>query len=234
MAYLLTYPQAKVPLALQQQLAPQQPVYYPLRQLVPRRLTATEQQLLQTSDILVLTSPFGVHCYLQQLRQLNPQATVAVLSPKMAQQLRQAGVTVPLIVAQTAQQQQLYQQLRQQAAAQKVCWLQGNHHVARQLCPSWRQVTIYTNQWPLTAQQQAQAALQAYHFQRVLVTSPLNLRRLLALKTSLPTAFHNSTYYTLGPRTAEIGRQAGLTMVPPPVQQNVLAQMIQLMLQPLI
>jgi uroporphyrinogen-III synthase len=229
MAYLLTYPQANVPVALQQQLAPFQPVYYPLRQLTPRPLTTTEQQLIQTSDWLVLTSPFGIQCYLQQFRQLNPQAALAVLSPKMAQQLRQAGVTTPIMVAAIAKQHQLFQQLKQQVPTQKVCWLQGNHHVAQTLLPAWRQVVIYTNQWPERAQQQARLAFKPLQFQRVLVTSPLNLRRLLVLKQSLPQTFHHSTYYTLGPSTAKLGRQAGLTMVQPPVQQNVLAQMIQFM-----
>lgn len=229
MAYLLTYPQAKVPVALQQQLAPFQPVYYPLRQLTPRALTATEQQLIQTSDVLALTSPFGIQCYLQQLRPLNPQAALAVLSPKMAQQLRQAGVSVPIIVAPAAQQRQLFQQLQQQVPTQQVCWLQGNHHTTQALPPAWHRVTIYTNQWPETAQQQAQATFKDLQFQKVLVTSPLNLRRLLALKPALPTTFQNSTYYTLGPSTAQLGRQAGLTVIQPPVQQNVLAQMIQLM-----
>ncbi|KRK34660.1 uroporphyrinogen-III synthase [Loigolactobacillus bifermentans] len=229
MAYLLTYPQANVPVALQQQLAPFQPVYYPLRQLTPRPLTAAEQRLIRTSECLVLTSPFGIQCYLQQLQSLNPTAALAVLSPKMAHRLRQAEVSVPIKVAPAAQQRQLYQYLRQQIPTQRVCWLQGDHHPTQPLPPAWHQVTIYTNQWPEKAQQQAQATFKSLQFQKVLVTSPLNLRRLLALKQALPNTFQTSTYYTLGPSTAVLGRQAGLTMVQPPVQQNVLAQMIQLM-----
>jgi uroporphyrinogen-III synthase len=229
MAYLLTYPQANVPVALQQQLAPFQPVYYPLRQLTPRPLTAAEQRLIRTSECLVLTSPFGIQCYLQQLKSLNPTAALAVLSPKMAHRLRQAEVSVPIKVAPAAQQRQLYQYLRQQIPTQRVCWLQGDHHPTQPLPPAWHQVTIYTNQWPKSAQQQAQVTFSTLQFQRILVTSPLNLRRLLVLKQALPNTFLNSQYYTLGPSTAKLGQQAGLTMVSPPVQQNVLAQMIQLM-----
>lgn len=230
MGFLITYPQEKVAPDLQAQLAAVAPTQYvPLRHLTPVTLAATDEHLIATSDVLVLTSPFALTVYLDRLRDLAPLATVAVLSQKMATKLTQAGIQ-RFIVAPQENQASLQCVLQDYPTGTIMTWLRGNLTVAHAMnqLPKLQMVQVYQNTWS-KAQTQLVADQLTAPITRILVTSPASFQRLQQVKQLVPAKFGQITYYVLGKSTLEIIRDTHQSVIGPTQMKAVLRQMLQKM-----
>ncbi|GAA3601114.1 hypothetical protein GCM10022296_00590 [Secundilactobacillus similis DSM 23365 = JCM 2765] len=230
MGFLVTYPQEKVAPDLQAQLAAMGPTQYlPLRHLTSVTLTAPDEHLIATSDVLVLTSPFALTVYLGHLRNLAPQATVAVLSQKMATKLTNAGVQ-RLVVAPQENQASLQRVLQDYPGGTIMTWLRGNLTVAHAMdqLPKLQMVQVYQNTWS-KAQTQLVADQLAAPITRILVTSPASFQRLQQVIQLVPAKFGQITYYVLGKSTLEIIRDTHQSVIGPTQMKAVLRQMLQKM-----
>lgn len=204
MAYLITYPKHNVASDLQAQLAAKaETIYLPLGHFQPVQLTAADVSLIKQSQFLILTSPVAVNLYLNRLKSLNPNATLLVISPKMANILKAGGIR-DVRVAEEENGRSLAKCVTSEMAV-KTCLLRGDKSAIQQFLPkSVSQVMIYENYWD---QQLADAAIQQLHghrFTRVLVTSPSSFERLTEIAKRIPECFSDVTYYMLGRTTAKV------------------------------
>lgn len=226
MAFLITYAEQHVAADLRQKLASTSPtIYLPLKRIRPVALTTAEIATIRCCHYVILTSPAAVDLYLAKYRSLNPEAIPLVLSQKMAEKLRVAGVK--MVWSATAENAGSLADLITPTIENEACLLRGDCSVISQLLSATiDQVIIYKNEWDQVSQQVAIARLTGQIFTKVLVTSPSSYDRLAAIIKQLPTAFANVTFYTLGETTAKaIPTQNVIVAKGPGVLQDAILKM---------
>lgn len=231
MSFLVTYPQERVAPDLQAQLAAAAPTQYvPLRHLAPVVLTSADEQLIANSDVIVITSPFALTVYLERLRDLTAHAMIAVLSQKMATRLTAAGVQ-HWVVAPQEDQASLQGVLQGYPVEIVMTWLRGNLTVAHAMAqlPKLRMVQVYQNTWSAALTKTVAGQLSGPLINRVLVTSPVNFRRLQQVQQLVPEKFGQVTYYVLGKSTLKMIQDTNQLVIGPTQKKAVLRHIIQQM-----
>ncbi|MFC6254014.1 uroporphyrinogen-III synthase [Secundilactobacillus hailunensis] len=226
MAFLITYPEERVPEATRRELAQvTRPLYVPLRHLQAVTISSEAQQLIEHVPYVVVTSPFGLKCLLDQFPANAITGTVLVLSQKMAGQLKQHHFD-RVRVAETENQAGL-QPLLAQVSGHDVVWLRGNLSVKHNLLtrfPDIQTVQVYRNEWNADLMAQVMALIGQHRITRVLVTSPSSYQRLTQIMQKRPQNFDVRRYYTLGPSTLNVIQADGNQVFCPVKRQGVLVQ----------
>ncbi|MGV0168726.1 hypothetical protein ACRYI5_08980 [Furfurilactobacillus sp. WILCCON 0119] len=232
MARLVLYPKERFTKREQEELAAQQPtVYLPLRTLTEKPLSPGDQQIMQTADVLVISSNFALTVLMAWLPKVAAR-TIVVLSQQQAEQL-QTQYTGTVCVAPTENQQGLAQQVAALPQALTVVWLVGTlTHVAHQLQANERVVTAYQNRWTASDEAQALTAIGTTRYQQVLVPSASAYQRLQTLMRRRPAQFSDCDFYALGQQTAAVIQADGHHVWVPPVRKAVLRQAVRALLQP--
>ena len=226
MAFLITYPEEKVPAASQRELAQvAQPLYIPLRHLQVVAISSEDRQLIENAPYVVVTSPFALKCLLDQFPATTITGTVLVLSQKMAGQLKQHHFD-RVRIAETESQAGL-QPLLAQVPGHDVVWLRGNLSVKHNLLtifPDIQTVQLYRNEWNADLMAQVMALIGQHRITRVLVTSPSSYQRLTQIMRQLPQNFDVQRYYTLGSSTQNVIQADHNAAFCPAKRQGVLVQ----------
>lgn len=221
---LITYPQKKVPESWQAKLERlDQVIYLPFRVLKAVNLTNQSRSELARASDLAISSHFAAQVFGQKLRTINSTAVIHVLSQKLADQLRAAGVQNHIVVSAAENRRSLLASLKL-VDPDGLFWLIGD--AARKYYDQFpgHKLVIYENTWDAEHQEQACAKLRGQQITEVLVTSPSNYDRYEAVMDQLGADYHSAHYYVLGPGTGQYLAQRGLTVSLPDGRQKVLDQ----------
>jgi uroporphyrinogen-III synthase len=223
MAILITYPRNKVPIYWRMKLEQKDDViYFPFRVLKAAKLSAADEKTVRESNTLAITSLFGAQTFCDHFKELNPAATIYVLSEKIKNVLTTKGVYNPVQVAKGENRQALLTELKAQGIS-NVCWLIGDKAAKYYQDFIGKKVVIYRNTWDQVHEGKALKIFMKQHITSALVTSPSNFDRMYEVMTKVDSSdYRTINYYVLGKGTGEYLRKKGLKVIVPDTKKKVL------------
>ncbi|QLL69192.1 uroporphyrinogen-III synthase [Lactobacillus sp. 3B(2020)] len=229
MTILITYPKKKIEPFYRLQLANKTDVcYFPLRHLVPKELSREEREKIAQAKNLMLTSPFAAEYYSKKIARLNRQATLYVVSSKMANELKARGVANRIEVGTEENRQALIHKVEAENLT-KVVWLLGDVALSHYQTVIGDKVVVYQNMWTEADQGELLLTMLQHKFQQFLVTSTSAAQRLLKSLNKLDSnnEEQQAIFYVLGESTGKYLESHHLRVVYPSEKQNVLDNIIQ-------
>ncbi|MBD5805800.1 uroporphyrinogen-III synthase [Limosilactobacillus walteri] len=226
MAILITYPKNKIPVYWRMKLEQKDDViYFPFRVLKAVKLTATDQQKLQESKALAITSIFGAQVFGKYLRKLNPTAPIYVLSAKIKDVLTEK-VKNPIRIARAENRTALVADLKNDQVTD-VCWLIGDKAAKYYSDYYGQKIVIYTNTWDQVHEGKALKIFLKQRITSALVTSSSNFDRMYEVMTRVDSnEYRRINYYVLGASTGSYIQQKGLKVILPDSKERVLENVL--------
>lgn len=226
MAILITYPKNKVPVYWRIKLEQKDDViYFPFRILKAVNLTPKSKEILQNSKALAITSLFGAQVFCDQLKKLNPTATIYVLSKKIEQRLEKK-VTNPIQVAPSENRESLLEELKSKRIT-NICWLIGDKAEKYYSDFLGRKIIVYKNTWDKVHEGKALKIFMKQHITSALVTSISNFDRMFEVMTRVDSSeYRNINYYVLGKNTGNYIQKKGLKVIYPDRKKRVLENVL--------
>lgn len=226
MAILITYPKNKVPVYWRIKLEQKDDViYFPFRILKAVNLTPESKEILQNSKALAITSLFCAQVFCDQLKKLNPTATIYVLSKKIEQRLEKK-VTNPIQVAPSENRESLLEELKNKRITD-ICWLIGDKAEKYYSDFLGRKIIIYKNTWDKEHEGKALKIFMKQHITSALVTSISNFERMFEVMTRVDSnEYRNINYYVLGENTGNYIQEKGLKVIYPDRKKRVLENVL--------
>lgn len=226
MAILITYPKSKVPVYWRIKLEQKDDViYFPFRILKAVYLGRQDKKTLQESKALTITSLFGAKVFSERLKELNPVATIYVLSQKIANILTES-IPNPIKVAPDENRQSLLKELEDKDVTD-ICWLIGDKAEKYYSDFPGKKIIVYQNTWDKVHEGKALKIFLKQRITSALVTSASNFDRMYEVMTKVDSSdYRQINYYVLGKSTGNYLEEKGLKVIYSDSNQRVLENVL--------
>ena len=203
MNILITYAESKVSTELRNRLADVgRPFFIPFNKLVMQDISESDNQVIDSSKYLLVTSNFVANMIKNGYININRDSIVIALKAKIATTIHQA-ISNQIVVANDANEMKVIDGLRADDLLKATLFLRGNRSLIDDSQLKIHQLIVYRNEWNQKNQLAVMKQLGTRNYQKVLVTSPSNFRRLIDTKLSF---INDAEYYTLGKATQDLIR----------------------------